>query len=99
MGLLGNLRLAFQANGAADALVKEAKTNMDWKKPLLKGLRDFIVTTGAVALAAGLTYLTSTDNLTLALAGFPVALKAALIPIISAAAVMGLNALKHGGKG
>lgn len=96
MGLLGNLKLLLQGQRAGDALQKEARSNMDWKKALLKGLRDFLVTTGAVAGAAALTYLTSKENLELALGGFPVALKTALIPLLSSLAVIGLNWLKHG---
>ena len=71
---------------------------MDWNIALLKGLRDFAVTVGAVALAAVFTYLSSTENLAVALAGFSVEVRTLLIPVLSALAVIGLNWVKHGSK-
>lgn len=94
MGLFGKLKLLLAARKAAGEVEKGVRS-MDWRKTAGKGIRDFVVTTGAVAGAAVLTYLADAEHVKLALGSLPVGLRDALIPLISAVSVMALNWMKH----
>lgn len=92
MGLFGQLKLALQGKRLVEAVEKEARTNMSWKKTLLKGLWDFTLTTLALVAA---TYAADNNALREALGGLPVPVRDALVPVLSALFVMTRNAGKQ----
>ncbi len=94
LSLLSRIRLVLQIRNLLNALKKEGNT-VDWKKTLMKGVKDLLVTIVAVGGTSVLTYYLDPEHLKQLLGVLPQTLQLALIPLVSAGITALINLIKH----
>ncbi len=98
MGTIEKLKLLLNLNRLANAIEKETKMGYDIKIGAAKALRDFFITSAAVAGAAVLEYFSVPEHLAKVLSVLPDSVEKASIAIISPLIVFGLNYLRERNK-
>jgi hypothetical protein len=101
MNVLGKIKLLHKLNkvfGAVEKVDKESKNMYEWKTTLTKVAKDFVITSGSVAVGAVLLHFSDPVVLGQLLSTLPAQVSVLVVPLASSAVVGALNWWKNRNK-